>query len=190
MDREANLSTMTVLEQELKVLFEASIDGSVLAYRTFLTRLTPFVRRYLRRHLSSALSEVEDLTQEILWALHRQRHTYDPRYPLTSWVHGIARYKLIDHYRSKARMPEFVGLDSMEEVLFEPDDPGADDRQAVAVMLQDLPAKQRSVIELVKLQGHSIKEASRLTGQSESAVKVNIHRGLKRISLKWARASG
>ena len=45
-----------------------------------------------------------------------------------------------------------------------------------------LPDKQSEVIELVKIEGLSIAEASRKTGQSESLVKVNIHRGLKKLS--------
>jgi DNA-directed RNA polymerase specialized sigma24 family protein len=35
---------------------------------------------------------------------------------------------------------------------------------------------------MVKLQGYSIDDASRATGQSLSAVKVNIHRGLARLA--------
>jgi len=45
-----------------------------------------------------------------------------------------------------------------------------------------LPAPQKAVIELVKVKGLSVREASNQTGQSESLVKVNIHRGLKRLA--------
>jgi RNA polymerase sigma-70 factor (ECF subfamily) len=38
------------------------------------------------------------------------------------------------------------------------------------------------VIRLVKLQGFSIEGASGATGQSMALVKVNIHRGLKKLS--------
>lgn len=38
------------------------------------------------------------------------------------------------------------------------------------------------MIRLVKLEGHSIQEASARTGQSVSLVKVNIHRGLGRLA--------
>jgi RNA polymerase sigma-70 factor (ECF subfamily) len=34
----------------------------------------------------------------------------------------------------------------------------------------------------VKLEGYSVEEASRATGQSVSLIKVNIHRGLKRLA--------
>ena len=45
-----------------------------------------------------------------------------------------------------------------------------------------LPDRQVEVIELVKIEGLSIAEAAERTGQSESLVKVNIHRGLKKLS--------
>ena len=41
----------------------------------------------------------------------------------------------------------------------------------------------------VKLEGLSVAEAAARTGMSESAVKVGIHRGLKRLALQ-ARARG
>ena len=41
--------------------------------------------------------------QETLLAVHNQRHTYDAGQPLTAWVHAIARYKLVDLLRRRAR---------------------------------------------------------------------------------------
>ena len=47
-----------------------------------------------------------------------------------------------------------------------------------------LPDKQRLPILHVKLEGLSVAETARLTGLSESAVKVGIHRGLKALAAK------
>ena len=49
-------------------------------------------------------------------------------------------------------------------------------------LLITLKPAQSQVIRLVKLQGLSIEEASKATGQSATLVKVNIHRGLKRLT--------
>ena len=49
-------------------------------------------------------------------------------------------------------------------------------------LLATLKPTQSQVIRLVKLEGLSIEEASKATGQSASLVKVNIHRGLKRLT--------
>ena len=45
-----------------------------------------------------------------------------------------------------------------------------------------LPEAQSRAIELVKIAGLSVSEASASTGQSESLIKVNIHRGIKRLA--------
>jgi DNA-directed RNA polymerase specialized sigma24 family protein len=39
----------------------------------------------------------------------------------------------------------------------------------------------------VKLEGRSVAETAQLTGMSESAVKVGIHRGLKALAAKLGR---
>ena len=49
-------------------------------------------------------------------------------------------------------------------------------------LLAELKPPQAEAIRLVKLEGYSIEEASQATGQSISLVKVNIHRGLKRLA--------
>ena len=47
--------------------------------------------------------------------------------------------------------------------------------------LGDLTVGQRKAVELLKLQGLSLKEASAITGKSVAALKVNVHRGLKAL---------
>jgi RNA polymerase sigma-70 factor (ECF subfamily) len=49
-------------------------------------------------------------------------------------------------------------------------------------LLDTLKPAQSRVIRLVRLEGLSIEEASEATGQSAALVKVNIHRGLKRLA--------
>jgi hypothetical protein len=52
----------------------------------------------------------------------------------------------------------------------------------VEALLGRLKPAQAHVIRLVKLQGVSIKGAAGATGQSAALVKVNIHRGLKKLA--------
>jgi RNA polymerase sigma-70 factor (ECF subfamily) len=63
------------------------------------------------------------------------------------------------------------------------EDHGARTRAAILLdlLLGEANPAQAQVIRLVKLRGASVEEASRISGQSPSLVKVNIHRGLKRI---------
>ena len=54
-------------------------------------------------------------------------------------------------------------------------------------LLARLPEKMRRAIEYVKIEGMSVAETASLCGVSESAVKVNVHRGLKALAAVIAR---
>ena len=48
-----------------------------------------------------------------------------------------------------------------------------------------VPERQRLPIVHVKIEGLSVAETASLTGMSESAVKVGIHRGLKALAARF-----
>src|SRR5271165_2407164 len=89
-------------EDRLKELLVGGLSGDAVTYRQFLQDVSTHLRAYLRRRLMGLPDEVEDLLQELLLAIHNQRHTYDPTQPLTPWVQAIARYKLVDLHRRRA----------------------------------------------------------------------------------------
>ncbi len=176
---------MIEAEDRLRDLLVRGQAGDAAAYRVFLKELTGHLRAFLRRRLSRLPEEVEDLVQEALLAVHNQRHTYDAGQPLTAWLHAIARYKLVDLLRRRARTDALNDpLDDSTELLAAADGDAADARRDVAKLLDTLPDRQRLPIVHMKLTGLSVAETARLTGMSESAVKVNVHRGLKALAAK------
>ena len=156
------------------------------SYRAFLAELTTMLRRYFLRRLGGdRLADAEDLVQDTLMAIHTRRATYDPERPVTVWVHAIARYKLIDHFRSR-RVRASVPLDDEAEFLAGPDDAEpAMARRDVGRMLDTLPAQQVALVRAVKIDGESVATAAARSGMSESAVKVSIHRGLKALAARF-----
>jgi RNA polymerase sigma-70 factor (ECF subfamily) len=158
-------------------LMVAAEGGDASAYRNLLSEVATWLRRYYARRLPPAM--IDDAIQDTLIALHEKRHTYDPGRPFAAWLAAIARYKWIDALRSlKAKPTEALDDDIAT--------PGHEDAITSAWSLERLLATlkpaQSQAIRLVKLQGLSIEEASRATGQSATLVKVNIHRGLKRLT--------
>ncbi|MCY1536229.1 ECF RNA polymerase sigma factor SigF [compost metagenome] len=61
----------------------------------------------------------------------------------------------------------------------------SDAKRDLGGLLQTLPERQRLPIVHVKIEGLSVAETASLTGMSESAVKVGIHRGLKALAAKF-----
>ncbi|QDD65604.1 sigma-70 family RNA polymerase sigma factor [Herbaspirillum seropedicae] len=172
-------------EERLRTLLLAGLDGDAVAYRNFLSELSGRLRAFLRKRLVHLQDDVEDVVQETLLAIHNARHTYRPDQPLTAWVHAIARYKLMDFLRARSRREAFLDpLEEAHDLLAICDDEPAQARRDVGALLEELPDKQRLPIVHVKLEGLSVAETAQLTGMSESAVKVGIHRGLKALALK------
>ena len=177
--------TASEAETELRTLFLAGQGGDAAAYRAFLQRAGRHLRAFLARRLFGWPDEVEDLVQECLLAMHNQRHTYQSDQPLTAWVHAIARYKLIDLLRAKSRREALHDpLDDELEVFAESAEAASDARRDLDGLLDSLPDRQRLPIRHVKLEGLSVAETAKLTGMSESAVKVGIHRGLKTLATR------
>ena len=170
-------------ETRLRGLMVSSLGGDAAAYHTFLKELSIFLRGFLRRRLTGLPDEVEDLVQETLLAVHNKRHTYDPEKPLTAWIHAIARYKLVDMFRRRGRHEALNDqLDDASVVFAHTDTEATEAQLDLAQLLQYLPDQQRLPIEHVKLEGLSVQETAKLTGMSESAVKVGTHRGLKALT--------
>jgi len=170
-------------EDRLRNLLVRSIAGDSGAYHAFLKELSAHLRAFLRRRLVQLPDEVEDLVQETLLAVHNQRHTYNAEQPLTAWIHAIARYKLVDMLRRRTGREALNDpLDDEIDVLAASDTDAMDARRDLAKLLEQLPDRQRLPIQYVKLDGLSVVEAARLTGMSESAVKVGVHRGLKALA--------
>ena len=172
-------------EERLKNLLGQGLAGDGAAYHSFLKELSAHLRGFFREKLFRWSDDVEDLVQETLLAVHKKRHTYRPYEPLTAWVHAIARYKLVDLLRRRAaRDLRNDPLDDVLDILAHNDSNAAAARLDLAKLLERLPARQRLPIVHMKLEGLSVVETSRVTGMSESAVKVGVHRGLKVLAAK------
>lgn len=161
------------------------LAGDNAAYQVFLTELSAHLRAFLRRRLVRLPDEIEDLVQESLLAVHNQRHTYDAAQPLSAWVQAIARYKLVDLLRRRAAHEMLNDpLDEEMELFTTADSAAAEARRDLNKLLADLPDQLRLPIVHTKLEGLSVKEAADLSGMSESAIKVGVHRGLKALAAK------
>lgn len=166
-----------VTEGDWRALMVAAQSGNAAVYRRLLAEVGVWLHRYYAGRLPSAM--VDDAVQEALIAIHEKRHTFDPSKPFGPWLAAIARYKWIDRLRALKAAPTeelpdgLAVLDRGDAVL---------SALSLERLLSTLKPAQAEAIRLVKLQGFSIEEAAARTGQTISLVKVNIHRGLGRLT--------
>src|SRR5215472_1930728 len=73
----------------------------------FVARYTDQVYRYVRRRLIPRTDLVDDLVQEIFLAAWTSLGKFRGDSSLQSWIFGIARHKVENHYRNRLREGQF-----------------------------------------------------------------------------------
>ncbi len=159
----------------------AGLDGDAAAYRALLEAMRHRLTAYFHRRLGHGSAEIDDLVQDTLIAIHTRRGTFDRTQLFTAWTYAIARHKMIDHFRRSGRAIK-VPLDDAGNLFAEDEGHSVHARYDIQKALEALPEATRSLIRDIKLRDLSHAEAAQARGMSETAVKVAVHRGLKKMS--------
>ena len=143
------------------------------ALLTFLARLT------------GDLPLAEDLLQETFIRVWRARDAYEGAGQFRAWLFTIARRLLIDWRRGQriVWVDEPAALESMAASAGASE--GADVRDLVIRLdqaLRQLPEGQREVLLLSRQVGLNAGQIARITGSTAVAVRVSLHRALRRLS--------
>ena len=174
-------------EQELQVLlsrFRDTRDPDALS--SFFDATAPRLFG-LARHLSSNVSDAEDLLQSTYLAVIESIDRYDPERSAVGWATGImslqARYQRRRGSRvpSPDRLDKDVGIEPDAEAAFE--ETGAALRAAVA----RLPDLYRDAVDLVVSQGMGPSEIATRLGRSAGTVRVQLPPWLTRCCARRSR---
>ncbi|QDP19944.1 sigma-70 family RNA polymerase sigma factor [Sphingomonas xanthus] len=168
---------MILADDDLRRLMRAGQRGDKACYAAALKASAHWLGCFFRKRIAPAM--VDDLVQETLASLHVKRASYDSARPFYPWLAAIARYRWIDQLRRLERAPEAL-LD--REPAVPSDEEPILSRLSIERLMMHLTQAQASAITLTRIEGLSIKEVASLTGQSESLVKVNVFRGLKKLA--------
>jgi RNA polymerase sigma-70 factor (ECF subfamily) len=171
-------------DSDWSVLMARSQRGDAASYRRLLQGITPYLRALAHR-FGLGGPDLDDAVQDVLLTLHSIRHTYDPTRPFGPWLTAVARHRLLDRLRRRVRqtgretaLTEFHETFAADETNL-PEMAGEAGRLHAAIA--SLPDGQRRAVEMLKLKEMSLKEASLASGQSETALKVSVHRAIKRL---------
>jgi RNA polymerase sigma-70 factor (ECF subfamily) len=172
-------------EQRWSLLMANAQDGDRTAYDRLLREIVPFIEALVAREQRTP-DRAQECVQEVLLTVHRVRHTYDPVRPFKPWLTAIARRRSIDLLRRRGRRSALEVSDENAYETFA--DPRANRPMEIYAAtdglgeaLAGLPPQQREAVELLKLREMSLVEASRASGRSVPALKVNLHRAIKSL---------
>jgi RNA polymerase sigma-70 factor (ECF subfamily) len=156
--------------------------GNESDYRQLLKELVNVIHNFLRRRFGNH-HFIEDCVQEALIAIHQARHTYDPQRPFRPWLFAIVRHKAIDTLRQQRTREKVVDHYKREqEILSQTGKQGKFENEiSEGRLLDSLSMQHKEVLVLTKIIGFSIAETAEKLGISEGAVKVRVHRAIRKL---------
>jgi RNA polymerase sigma-70 factor, ECF subfamily len=121
----------------------------------------------------------EDLLQEIFMQLWRSPGAFDSgRGNLAPWLAVIARNRAVDLLRKRRPQTEITEtIVSVEPDLADEAERGRT-MEKVRGVLKEMPAAQRSALEMAYFEGYSHSEIAEKTGEPLGTVKTRIRNGL------------
>jgi len=183
-------------------LMQRYVAGDRGAFPALYRRVAPRVRRQLRSRVGDP-QQIEDLVQLVFLRAHAARTRYEPRThdedeALVAWFCAIARNTATNFVRGRCRERLQFGDDAeriLADALDDRDDVESalvhrvvlDERRArVQAAIERLPARQREVVRLHKLEGVPMAEVARRLGVRDVAVRVRAHRAYESLKLWMA----
>jgi RNA polymerase sigma factor (sigma-70 family) len=174
---------------EDRALLDRVVGGDEDAFRQLFVRhgpaATALARRVVRQpHLA------EEIVQEAFLSVWRDPAGFDAdRGAVRAWLFGMVHHRAVDLVRreeaQRRRADEMVAglreetLDHADDVVEELARP--EEQRLVRAALDDLPAEQREVLELMYFEGLSQSRVAERTGQPLGTVKSRALLGMRRL---------
>jgi RNA polymerase sigma factor (sigma-70 family) len=174
-------------EAEWAAWMQAAIAGDAVAYRQFLVAITPHLRsvaRYRHCKLAACEGDAEDIVQETLLAIHLKRGTWDQSRPIGPWIAAIVRNKLVDTLRRRGQHV-VVPIEGVIDTLGDEERADELSRGEIDVLLKKLNGQQRDIVQSISLNGGNVRETAGKLNMSEGAVRVALHRALKKLAVLY-----
>jgi RNA polymerase sigma-70 factor (ECF subfamily) len=183
-------STETGNWQELRAKIDAAVrrgDDAVL--QDFYNEHFDFVYRYVLCRVEYNHTDAEEIVEEIFVQVFRDIGRYDGVQPPCRWMLGIARNRIIDHYRRKGRKPVVELLFSQFDEQFArrlfnleaQEIPDAElERSELAVVveliLSQLPPDYERVLRLRYLEEKPVKDLAAALKTTPKAAEALLYR--------------
>lgn len=133
-------------------------------------------------------AEAEDIVQDTLMRVWNKREEWQQMDSIEAYCLTIARNLAID----RSQKMESQNLELTPETQEMPDakmpDQLMEQNEQLSIihrLINELPEKQRSILQLRDIEGKNYKEIAVILGLTEEQVKVNLFRARQRIRLKY-----
>lgn len=141
----------------------------------------------LAYRMTGSLEDADDLTQETFIRAYQNLHRFDQGKKFFTWLYTISINLIRNHLKKNIRDVHLAVADSVLEHQEqgherEEDEAFSDDRMTrLEQVIQNLPVDLREAIILRFVHDLTFEEVAQVTGDTLSAVKMRIYRGLEKI---------
>jgi RNA polymerase sigma-70 factor, ECF subfamily len=166
------------------------------AARSLVEFLYPTVIRIVRGNLPRRAAE-EDLAQDVFVKMFDKLDQFQGEVPLVHWVSRIAVNQCLNAIRAQKSRPEWRMADLSEDQAAALDavTSGTEDdanpsqrigaRELVEMLLQALDPKDRLLIRMLEMDGHSIEDVRQRTGWSATYIRVRAFRARRKLNQRF-----
>lgn len=140
---------------------------------------------YAYRRLAPRVDLAEDLVQEVFLIAWESLRDFRGEAPLRSWLMGIARHKVVDHYRQRMRA---LPCEDIEPAVGSLADELLDQRRMtdrVRRTMTELPGIYSMVLIWRYWEKRSTKEIAAVTGKTEKSVERLLARAREQFRKRW-----
>jgi RNA polymerase sigma-70 factor, ECF subfamily len=165
------------------VLVDAARAGDRAAFGRLYQRYARMVHGLLLAQVPRA--DVEDLLHDVfLRAMGKLGGLRDGN-AFGPWVASIARHRATDHHRARVAVAH-----ADAEVAQPAAAPAEVEAHAVLAIICELPLPYRETLVLRLVEGMTGPEIAERTGLTPESVRVNLHRGMKKLRERLAARTG
>jgi len=178
-------------QEEDRKLVAAILQKDRKATAEFVERYADQIYLYIRSRLIPRMDLVDDLVQEVFLAAWENLATYRGDSPLGSWLHGIARHKVENYYRTFLRAPlslEEAGPEA-SNIVMEVDIDELLDRGRLQEKVRSVLTGLSEAYSLALLWRYwercSAQEMAMRTGKTEKAIERLLARAREMFRERW-----
>ncbi len=156
-------------------------EGDTDAFSQLFDLLSSPIYKFLSFRLQNP-EDAKDLTSQVFLETWQGIDRYNPNRSFKAWIFSIARYTLIDFYRSHKTTASLEAVTQLpDKTDIEAEISTKTDTEKIIAQINRLPELYQTVLTLKFLNELDYSEISQLTGKTENSLRVIVKRGLDKI---------
>ncbi len=138
--------------------------------------------------ITSERADAEDVVQDVLLKVWRTHTSWEDKNSVEAFCTVMARNLALDKIKEKGRNTQPIAEENFQQA----DEQGvenaflnAEAESIIVKLIEKLPEKQRTILQLRDVEGKTYREIAELLQITEEQVKVNLFRARQRIKMQY-----